>query len=506
MPSYFLGIDNGGSLTKAAIFDELGTQLAAGSRRVPVLSPEPGFVERDMDLLWQANCEAIAEALAAAAIDPAAIRGIACTGHGKGLYLWGRDGRPAYRGIVSTDTRAWEYPEAWERDGTAAKVFGKTFQSILACQPVSLLRWLKEHESAALERTKWIFEVKDYIRFRLTGEAYAEITDYSGSSLMNIKEGRFDRELLEDFGLEEVFDLLPPLRGSTEICGRVSAEAAAATGLAALTPVAGGMFDIDACAAATGVLDERNLCVVAGTWGINERVAPEPVTDGSVMMNSLFCVPGLYLLEESSPTSAANYDWFLNLFLESERREAAERGLGLYELAEELVRSVGPDEQGIVFLPYIFGSNYDPRARASFVGLEATHTRPQLLRSVMEGIVFCHMVHIEKLIASGWRPGTIRLAGGAAKSRTWVQIFADVSGLPVETFDAQELGALGCAMAAAVASAFYADLREASGRMTRSVFRAEPDAARSAVYARKFTRYKNVSAALEGVWGEFAAR
>jgi L-xylulokinase len=500
VPNYFLGIDNGGSLTKAAVFDETGTQVSVAARRVPTISPAPGFVERDMDLLWQANCEAIAEVLASAKLDPASIRGIACTGHGKGLYLWGRDEKPAYNGIVSTDTRAWKYPEEWEKDGTAAKVYGKTFQRILACQPVSLLRWLKEHESAALERTKWIFEVKDYIRFRLTGEAYAEITDYSGSSLMNIRDGRFDRELLADFGLAEVFDLLPPLRGSTELCGRVSAEAAAATGLAPLTPVAGGMFDIDACAAATGVVDERNLCVIAGTWSINERVAAEP--EAGVMMNSLFCIPGLYLIEESSPTSAANYDWFLNLFLESEKREAAERGISLYELAEAMVRSVAPDEQGIVFLPYIFGSNYDPRARASFVGLESTHTRPQVLRAVMEGIVFCHMVHIEKLLASGVRPEAVRLAGGAANSGTWVQIFADVIGLPVETFDAQELGALGCAMAAAVAGGVYADLREASFRMTRSVRRAEPNATLAAVYAKKFARYKKVSAALEKLWVE----
>lgn len=500
MAGYFLGIDNGGSLTKAAIFDESGRQVAVASRRVPTDSPKPGFVERDMELLWRANCEAIAEAVAAAGLEPGELRGIACTGHGKGLYLWGADGRPAYPGIVSTDTRAWRYPDEWERDGTAAKVYGKTFQRILACQPVSLLRWLKEYEPRVLERTKWVFEVKDYIRFRLTGEARAEVTDYSGSSLMNLREDRFDRALLEEFGLGEVYDKLPPLAGSTELCGRVSAEAAAATGLAAGTPVAGGMFDIDACAAATGVLDGANLCVVAGTWSINERVAAAPATDGSVMMNSLFCVPGLYLLEESSPTSAANYDWFLNLFLESEKREAAERGIGLYELAEEMVAGVSPDEQWIVFLPYIFGSNYDPRARACFVGLEATHTRAQVLRSVMEGIVFCHMVHIEKLLATGERPAAIRLAGGAAKSRTWVQIFADVSGLPVETFDAQELGALGCAMAAAVAGGVYADLREASSRMTRRSYRAEPDSGLREVYARKLARYKKVSEALAGTW------
>ncbi|MEI6385154.1 MAG: FGGY-family carbohydrate kinase [Spirochaetota bacterium] len=503
MRQCFLGIDNGGTVTKAVISDAEGKVVASASRRVPLIVPKPGFTERDMAVLWQANIEVIRESLSLAGIEAGEILGIACTGHGKGLYLWGRDGQPAYNGIVSTDSRAWSYPEKWERDGTAAKVFAKTCQRILACQPVSLLCWMRDHEPEVLERIRWIFEAKDYIRFRITGEAFAEITDYSGSNLLNILESRFDRELLGYFGLGQIMEMLPPLRLSTDRCGAVTAEVAAATGLLEGTPVAGGMFDIDACAIAMDITDEENLCVIAGTWSINEYISTQPVLDGSVMMNSLFCLPGYYLIEECSPTSAGNYEWFCNLFLEAERREAEERGLSLYELAGEMAATVAPDGQDIVFLPYIYGSNYDPRARASFVGLSSAHSRAQVIRAVMEGIVFCHLVHVEKLLAHREHTAAVRLAGGAANSRVWVRIFADVFCLPVEIVDVPELGTLGCAMAAAVASGFHADLKAAAKHMMKIKYRQEPDPSNAAIYKRKYALYRKVSAALEGLWKDF---
>ena len=152
MKMYFLGIDNGGTVTKAAIVDSEGREIALASRKVPMILPQPGFTERDMVLLWQANCEVIREVIAQAGIGAGEIRGIACTGHGKGLYLWGRDGKPAYNGIISTDSRAWSYPEGWEKDGTAARVHEKTYQKILACQPVSILRWFKDNRPEVLKK------------------------------------------------------------------------------------------------------------------------------------------------------------------------------------------------------------------------------------------------------------------------------------------------------------------------------------------------------------------
>jgi L-xylulokinase len=175
----------------------------------------------------------------------------------------------------------------------------------------------------------------------------------------------------------------------------------------------------------------------------------------------------------------------------------------VYALAEELAASVGAEQELCVFLPYIYGSNYNPQARACFVGLEATTSRSEMIRAVLEGIVFCHMVHVEKLLKNRPRPAAVRLAGGAANSRTWAQIFSDVFQLPVETVDVKEIGALGCAMAAAVASGVYKDLKDAATHMVTITHRLEPDAGKAAAYARKYQRYRKVSEALEGIWGEF---
>ncbi|MBQ2158591.1 MAG: carbohydrate kinase, partial [Oscillospiraceae bacterium] len=312
---YFIGLDNGGTATKAALFDRSGKEIGKAVVATASITPKPGFVERDMEEMWEANCSVISRVLSETGVDAKDVAGIGIAGHGKGLYLWGKDGKPARNGIISTDNRAWAYPKRWAENGTEDKVFARTAQHILACQPVSLLAWLRDNEPESYRNIRWVFECKDYVRFRLTGEARAEITDCSGANLMNLHTRDYDGELLKLFGLEEIAEALPPLCRATEICGHVTEEAAERCGLLPGTPVVGGMFDINACALAAGVTDPNRLCMIAGTWSINEYVRREPVTDGSVLMNSLFCLPEYYLIEESSPTSAGNNEWFVRELL-----------------------------------------------------------------------------------------------------------------------------------------------------------------------------------------------
>ncbi len=503
MANYFMGLDNGGTLCKAVIFDVNGAEVASASGSLTMITPHAAFTERDMDVLWESNCKVIREAIAKSGVKAEDIKGVACSGHGKGLYLWGKDDKPCYNGIVSTDGRAWMYPEKWYKDGTADRVFEKTFQKILACQPVSLLCWLKDNKPEVIENIRWVFECKDYIRFKLTGEAFAEVTDYSGSSLMNIRDRCFDRELLKEFGLEDLFHALPPLKASSDICGTVSKQAGLETGLAEGTLVAGGMFDIDACAVAMDITNEENIAVIAGTWSINEYISRQPVLNKSIMMNSLYCIDGYYLIEECSPTSAGNNSWFTEMFLGEEKLKAAEMGMNVYKYCDQLAAKVAPDEQNIIFLPYIFGSNYDPQAKATFVGLDSHHTKAHIIRAVLEGVAFCHKVHLEKLLANRESTRAVRLAGGAANSPLWAQIFSDVFNLPVEIIDTKELGALGCAMAAAVAAGEYRDLKEAAKSMVKVKCRIEPDPASVPAYEKKFELYKKVSGALAGLWKDF---
>ncbi|PKL20262.1 MAG: carbohydrate kinase [Spirochaetae bacterium HGW-Spirochaetae-4] len=503
MKSYFLGIDNGGTVSKAAIFDETGMQIAQASSSIRMLTPKAGHTERDMDELWHVTANVIRNVVAKSGIPAEQIKGVACTGHGKGLYLWGKDGKPCGNGIISTDTRAWEYPVKWAKDGTADKVFAKTFQSILACQPVSLLNWMMDHEPKRLEHVQWIFEVKDYIRFRLTGTAAAEITDYSGSNLLNCATKAFDKDLLDDFNLGHLSHALPPLVKSSQMCGTISKQAAADTGLAEGTPVAGGMFDIDACAIAMDITNEDHVAVIAGTWSINEYISKRPVLDRSVQMNSLYCMDDYYLIEESSPTSASNYAWFVDTFLAEERAEAKRLGKHPYAYCDGLAGHIPPDGQRIVFLPYLYGSNYNAQAKASLLGMDSHHTRAHMIRAVLEGIAFGHKVHLNRLLANRESTASIRLAGGVTASDLWTRIFCDIFELPVQTIDTSELGALGCAMAAAVASGTYKDLPEAAAHMVRVGETRQPDLANSAIYRDKFALYESVGASLEPTWKDF---
>lgn len=171
---YYIGLDNGGTTTKAALFSSTGEEIAVCSMSTAMLTPQPDYVERDMEEMWQANCAVIRGVLEQSGVAPKDVACVGICGHGKGLYLWGKDGRPARRGIISSDNRAWEYPVRWKQDGTEEAVFARSCQHIMACQPVALLAWIRDHEPGVLENVQWVFACKDYVRFRLTGEAKAE--------------------------------------------------------------------------------------------------------------------------------------------------------------------------------------------------------------------------------------------------------------------------------------------------------------------------------------------
>jgi len=497
---YLIGIDNGGTFSKAAIFDENGQQISVASVPTVTITPKPGYTERDMEELWQVNAQAVRQAIEKSGINPADIAGVSFSGHGKGLYLVGQDGTPAYNGIISTDARAWAYVKKWKEDGTAKKVYDKTYQDILACQPVALLAWLKDNCPEVIENTKYVFAVKDYVRFCMTGEAYAEMSDFSGGNLVNLATGAYDRELMELFGIGEVYDKLPPLKYAADICGYVTKEASEMTLLPEGTPVSAGMFDVNACGIASGLSDGEKMCMIAGTWSINEFIAKEPVLNGTVALNSMFCIPGYYLVEESSPTSAGNMEWFIRNLMNYEKDDAKANGGSVYDITNEWVASIEPQDNNIIFLPFLNGSNEDSLAKGTFIGLTAYHSKKHMLRAVYEGIVFSHLTHVKKLLRNREVPESIRLSGGAANSDVWVQIFADALQIPIDVIEDKELGAQGAAIAAGIAAGIYKDYNDGIEKTVTITKTVQPRKEYKEIYEKKYQTYRRVIEGLSGVW------
>ena len=497
MKQYLLGLDNGGTISKAALFDLLGNEIAVVSAQTPLYTPRPGYAERDMEMLWEANCRVIRQVMEKANVAPEAVIGLSVCGHGKGLYLWGKTGIIS-NGFVSTDRRAWRYPQKWRDEGTFDKLYPQLCQQLVSGQQAPILAWIKDNQREVYDKIHYVFAVKDYIRFRLTGEAFFEMTDISGSGLMDVKNACIDRGLLEALGIGEMYDKIPPLKLTTDICGRITKQVAETTGLSEGTPVTGGMFDIDSCAVAMGVIDETSLCTITGTWSINEFPSKTPVLGTAIAMNSLFAVPGYYLIEECSPTSAGNLDWQIENLV---KYDPLPDGESRYELVGKMVEEIAPEDCEVYYLPFLYGSNAHPQAKASFLGLTSFHTKAHMLRAVYEGVVFSAKSHIDKLLSVREKPAAIRLAGGVVNSAMWVQMFADILGIPIETVEGvKELGALGCAISTAVALEVYPDFQTATQKMVRVNPSVTPDARRTEIYAKKYTKYLALRDALDPVW------
>lgn len=261
-----------------------------------------------------------------------------------------------------------------------------------------------------------------------------------------------------------------------------------------------GMFDVDACGVASGVTNEDAMCMIAGTWSINEYITRSPVVDRTVALNSMFCIPGYFLIEESSPTSAGNLQWLIDNLLTEAEGEAKAAGKNIYDQLNEQVAAIEPEESQVYFLPFLNGSNESPLAKGCFIGLTDYHTRAHMVRAVYEGIVFSHMTHVSRLLANRKPPEAIRLAGGAANSPVWVQMFADALQVPVETVDCGEQGIMGAAMAAAVGAGLYESYEQAVRQMVRVSDRVLPRLKYKGIYEKKYLTYRKIVEALNPVW------
>ncbi|MCP4455735.1 MAG: carbohydrate kinase, partial [Planctomycetes bacterium] len=191
---------------------------------------------------------------------------------------------------------------------------------------------------------------------------------------------------------------------------------------------------------------------------------------------------------------------FVTQFFNAEKKQAESQGRSVYDLCNELVASTQPDESDIVFLPYLYGSNANPAAKATLLGMNAWHHRGHILRAIYEGVVFGHKKHVERLLNFREMPDVIRLTGGAARSEVWLQIFADIFQTPVQVPEGTELGALGAAMTAGVAVQCFADYPTAVDQMVDLTRRIEPNPDLGALYKAKYDRYQAVIEALDSVW------
>ncbi|MGW4945361.1 FGGY-family carbohydrate kinase [Actinoplanes sp. NPDC004185] len=478
-----LGIDAGQTVTKAALYTLEGDEVAAASRGARVDSPHPRWAERDMDELWQQVCEVVGAVIAKAG-PGYEVAGVGVCGHNDGLYAVDEHLRPVRPAILAMDSRAHRESTRLGQAGTGAAALALTGQQPSLVSPASVLSWLREHEPGAYERTRWTLFCKDWIRLRLTGEVATDVTEAS-AAFTDLATRRWSRAALQLFGLADAEEKLPVILDSEHIAGRITGEAARATGLAAGTPVITGVHDVDAAAAGVDALSPGSASLVLGTYSINQVVSDRPLPDPRWQARS-FVRPGRWLHMSTSPAGASCLDWAM-------RRLGPSRPDGEPDpraaIAEAMTRFEQPDLP--LFLPFLYGSPHGPDLQGTWLGLRGRHDRADLLAAVLEGVAFNHRTHMGPLSEAFDLRRPVRVCGGGARSAAWTQILADVLDLPVEVTDSGEAGARGVAMLAGVGVGEFADLDDAARRWVKVVRAQQPRASHAAVRAGRYRRYRH---------------
>jgi L-xylulokinase len=496
MPS-LVGIDVGLTVTKAVVFDTDGTVLSVARRRVPQLMPKDHFVERDMDVLWAAAAQAIREALDLSGRTANDVAAVAATAHGDGIYLLGKDERPLGPGILSLDSRASNIVETWRKNGVSKQALALTGQSPLPPSPTSVLAWIKQHEPERFQNIAHFFACKDWLRFCLTGTVGTDRTEAS-TFFTEVNSQTHSDDVLEIFGLEAIKHALPRISGSAETVGRVTGAAARITGLAEGTPVAAGLHDVTASALGIGAHKLGVMAAIAGTYSINEVVSLEPRTgDGWLCRNAI--APKMWNNMAISPASSANYEWFLESLCQEEAKQAAANGYSVHDVLAAEIQGALNKPSSLIFHPFLFGSPYGADASAAFLGLRGWHDRGTMLRSVLEGIIFNHRVHIDAL-RTAFTFDRVMLTGGISRNPLFAQIFADATGLVVQTSETSEAAAWGAALCAGAATGHYKSPQDDPRDLEAICTSFQPDPARSAKLEKRYQLFCEAAAAMAPLW------
>ncbi|MGI6187726.1 MAG: FGGY family carbohydrate kinase, partial [Brevibacillus sp.] len=257
---FLLGIDVGTSGVKTCLFRMDGSLQAAASADYPLLQPKPGWAEQHPEDWWRAVKHTIQDIIRKAGIRPADIAGIGLSGQMHGLVLLDRSGNVLRPAIIWCDQRTQAEVEWMEEKIGRDAIIRMTANPPLPNFTATKLLWVREHEPQVYENIAKVLLPKDYIRYKLTGEWATEVSDASGTLLLDVAHRQWSRDMLRHLDIRP--EWLPAVYESHEISGRVSAGAAQETGLAQGTPVAGGGGDQAAGAVGNGIV---RTGIVSGT-------------------------------------------------------------------------------------------------------------------------------------------------------------------------------------------------------------------------------------------------
>lgn len=493
--SVTLGIDIGTSGTKTLAIDGSGRILASASAEYPCDHPRAGWSEQDPELWWTATKETVRRVLDQGGINPSDVAGVGLSGQMHGSVILDKDGRVIRPALLWNDQRtAVECAEIEEKAGGKEALIRLVSNPALTGFTAPKLLWLRRHEPAAWDQVRQVLLPKDYIRYRLSGTYATEVSDASGTLLLDVANRRWSTELLTRLDLDGA--LLPACFESPEVSSTVSGLGSSATGLAVGTPIVGGGGDQPAGAVGNGIVRSGVVSASMGTSGVVFAHADQLGHDPLGRLQQ-FChaVPGAYCAFGVVLAAGGSLQWFRNELGRAEVDLAKARGSDPYFLMTDEAALAGVGAEGLFFLPYLTGErtpHFDPDAKGAWIGLTVRHGRAHLIRSILEGATYAMRDSLELIREMGVAVSQIRLSGGGARNPLWRQIQADIYGQDVHLLHSTEGPAFGAGLLAQVGVGGFATVPEACDATIRLADQTRVEPSAKVFYDRGYALYRQL--------------
>ncbi|MBI9047234.1 MAG: xylulokinase [Anaerolineaceae bacterium] len=480
-----IGIDLGTSSIKAVAIDPFGRVHSKASRDYDILSPHKGWAEQDPETWFQKSLEVIQEMVLSGNIDPNQIRSIGFSGQMHGTVLIDENLKLMRHAIIWADRRSQNEVD-WIREKIGFEKLRKWVGNpIDSGFMLPTLLWLKENESTLWKQIRFALLPKDYLRFRYTGNIGSEYSDASSTGLLDPFKRKWSEEVCESFGLE--LDSLPPLFESAEVSGVILPKLAKLLGIGADVKVVFGGSDQACQAIGNGVISPGQICMTIGTGGQVFCPIDEPAAD-ELLRYHLFChaIPDRWHFQTSILSAGLTLKWLRDKIFEGKSYQ------DLANLAE--ASPVGAN--GAFFLPHLLGERtpyMDPNSRGVFIGLSLQNNRSDMIRAVMEGVVYSLKLGLELIVNQERKNKKWIFTGGSAENELWRYLVSGIMGHPILVRKTVFPAAFGSAILSLVGTGKYQDVEAAC---ENTIVECEeiciPNSDDVLFYEKQFKRFKQI--------------
>ncbi|WEG11306.1 xylulokinase [Pullulanibacillus sp. KACC 23026] len=480
---YVIGIDLGTSSVKALLVSQAGDVVDEASKSYPLNQPQSGYSEQNPEDWVTETLAAVSTLVKSSGVSPTDIEGISFSGQMHGLVLLDEAGAVIRPAILWNDTRTTEECRFIEQQ-LGDELIQITKNPALEGFTLPKILWVKKHEPENYEKATTFVLPKDYLRYRLTGALHMELSDAAGTLMLDVAAKNWSQTVLEKVGVSA--KLCPPLIESHECVGTLLPEMAEQASLTPDTKVFGGGADNACGALGAGVLSEGKTMCSIGTSGVVLSYEATGTQDFNGKVHYFnHAAPGSFYAMGVTLSAGDSFSWFKNVFAKDEPFEK------LVADAEQ----AGVGSGGLLFTPYLVGErtpHADADIRASFIGVDRSHSKKHFVRAVLEGITFSLKESVQIFRENGKDIPSLISIGGGAKSDFWLQLQADIFNATIYKLENEQGPGLGAAMLAAYGCGWYSDLETCSEAFTKIAGTYEPNPENAAAYEKLFAIYRSV--------------